>query len=292
VIERKPFNVTLVHPEAYVHSLALKEAADYVHSTLVDLGYPSVRTTNLVTPEAYNIVFCAHLLDRATAAAIPADSIIFNSEQLEDTDGWHLRGGVYQEILSRYFVWDYSQRNAASIPHDDKCVVPFLYRRELLRSDLPRIPGPSLLFYGAITPHRRELLRALHGRGIPVELLFGQYGNERDLRMRNAWAILNLHKDAPIAFEPIRCFYPLINEVPVISEEVEDASVQAFRGAVFFFDPPSLIDGIKGLHDDPVQFHARSRIMLDHFKRQSPAADFSAAVERFFESLERRGAGP
>ncbi len=51
-----------------------------------------------------------------------------------------------------------------------------------------------------------------------------------DAMLLRAWAVLNLHKaDDTIAFAPIRCFYPLINGIPVISEDTTDASATPFR---------------------------------------------------------------
>jgi hypothetical protein len=282
---RKPFNVTLIHPATYVHSLALKEAADYVYAALLACGYPAARTTNQLGRNAHNIIFCAHMLGRAEAGRIPPDSIIFNSEQLDDTAGWHLRGGLYRDLLARFWVWDYSQNNLSRIAHARKFFIPFQYRPELLRADIPREAGTVLLFYGVLTPRRKRILEELHRRGIRIEVLFGQYGNERDARIRRAWGVLNIHKhDETSAFEPIRCFYPLINEVPVISEEVDDSSADAFRDSMFFFDRASLLDGIQQLYADPPAFGESSRAMLTNFRKLSPLPSVAAAAERFLES--------
>jgi hypothetical protein len=283
---RKPFNVTLIHPGTYVHALALKEAADYVHSSLLACGYATARTRNQLGRNAHNIIFCAHLLGHADITRIPSDSIIFNSEQLEDTDGWHLQGGAYQECLRRFFVWDYSPRNLEKIAHPRKSWIPFRYCQELRCVDPPRRPGASLLFYGAMTPRRRKILEELKSSGVPIEVLFGQYGGERDARLLRSWAVLNLHKsDETAAFEPIRCFYPLINAVPIISEEALDTTADDFRNAVFFFDRASLTQGVKGLCADAPSFGERSRAMLENFKRTSGLPEVSAAVESFFQSL-------
>jgi len=284
--KRKPFNVTLIHPSTYVHSLALKEAADYIHAALVACGYPAARTVNQIGRNAHNIIFCAHMLGRDQLAKIPADSIIFNSEQLEDTGGWHFRGGAYQDILSGFCVWDYSPKNLSRILHDRKSLIPFRHRPELLRSGIPREHGPSLLFYGIVTPRRKRILDALQLHGVPVEIVFGEYGDARDAKLRRAWAVLNLHKSEDTrAFEPIRCFYALINEVPVISEETKDDTANEFRDCVFFFDQAALIESVKRLYADPQSFTARSRAMLQNFKMTSPLPDVAAAVERFFATL-------
>jgi hypothetical protein len=286
LMNRKSFNVTVIQPATYVHSLALKEAADYIAATLLACGQTTARTTNQLGRNAHNIIFCAHKLRHEDIAKIPSDSIIFNSEQLEDPDAWSPQARAYQEMLSRFFVWDYSPRNLDKITHQNKCLIPFRYCKELLRPDIKREQGSSLLFYGAATLRRARILEELRSSGVPVEVLFGQYGAQRDARLMRSWAVLNLHKsDDTAAFEPIRCFYPLINAVPIISEDAEDTTADAFRSAVFFFDQPSLIDGVKSLYSDPQSFGERSRAMLDSFKQTSPVPDVAAAVDRFFQSL-------
>lgn len=280
------FNVTLIHPQGYVHSLALKEAADYLDATLRACGYRSARTENHVSAAAYNIIFCSHLLSPQQFAMIPSDSIIFNSEQLEDTAGWHMGDGTYPDLLSRFFVWDYSSRNLARVPHPNKCVIPFLYCRELMRADVARERGLSLLFYGAVTPRRQRILEKLQWSGVPVQAVFGEYADQRDLKMLRSWAVLNLHKDEnAAAFEPIRCFYPLINAVPVISEDVSDPSADDFRDSVFFFDAASFTDAVIDLYRNQGMFGARSGEMLDAFRWKSPLPAVAEAVHSF---LRRR----
>jgi len=278
------FNVCRIHPPTYVHALALREAADYLRASLVACGYRTAQTVNQLARNAHNIVFCAHMLPDREAARLPRDTIIFNSEQLHDRDGWVLRSGVYRPMLEELTVWDYSPLNLGEIPHDRKGVVPFRYRPELLRSDIPREPGESLLFYGALTPRRAQLIEALRARGIPVEVLFGVYGDERDARIRRARAVLNLHKsDHTPWFEPIRCFYPLINEVPVITEEAADPVADEYRQHAFFVGRDSLVDEVAALWADTGQFIARSRAMLAAFRLRMALPELEVAVRRFLQ---------
>ncbi len=277
----KAFNVTLIHPATYVHSLALSEAADYVEASLRACGYQSLRTTNQILSKAHNIVFCAHLLQPEHLGILPPDTIIFNSEQLDDDTAGHFRG-IYPQLLDRYFVWDYSSDNLGRIPHDRKSVIPFLHCQALRRFAGARRHGKCLLFYGSTTPRRQKILAELQESGLPVQAIFGEYGAERDLRLLAAWAVLNLHKyDTTASFEPMRCFYPLINHVPVISEDSGDASTDAYRDAVFFFDRASLVQGIVGLYRDQHSFATRSAAMLAAFQQKLPLGGFVSAVERF-----------
>jgi hypothetical protein len=285
----KPFNVTLIQPPAFIHSLALKEAADYVHATLGNCGYACNRSVNTVSEDAFNILFCAHLLNGEQIPKIPPDSIIFNSEQLEDDDERRHYSVVYRELLGRMFVWDYSVRNLPLIPHDGKSLIPFLHCEALKRSDIPREHGTSLLFYGRMTTRRVSILQDLGRNGIPVQVMFGKYARERDVEMLRARAILNLHKnDETETFEPIRCFYPLINEVPVISESASDPASAAYSDSIYFFDRASLIQEIKNLFCDPTAFQERSRGMLAEFKKKDPLPAVAAAVETFLSRYAGR----
>jgi hypothetical protein len=217
---------------------------------------------------------------------VPPDSIIFNSEQLEDATGWHFQSGVYQTLLDHHFVWDYSARNLDRIGHPDKCLIPFLYCADLVQPNVARERGEFLLFYGAVTPRRQRILDELRAHGIPLRILFGQYASERDAELLRAWAVLNLHKaDDTTAFEPIRCFYPLINGVPVISEDTTDASATPFRDSVFFVPAAQLAGAVRTLYADRVDCDRRTRAMLEAFKSRSPVAAMHAAVERYLHRL-------
>ena len=283
----KPFNITLLHPPGFIHAHALKEAADYVHATIRACGYQSIRTVNHVAGDAHNVIFCAHLLKRELIEKIPPDTIVFNSESLEDSGERQFYSDAYGELLGRFYVWDYSYRNLPLIPHDKKAVIPFLHCEELKRSDIPRRHGSSLLFYGRMTERRRDVLNGLQRRGVPVKAIFGEYDFQRDLHMLGAWAILNLHKsDDTRAFEPIRCFYPLINGIPVISEGVIDASADAFKDAVFFLERGALIEGISALCANRQDFDERSRAMLAKFTKKDPLPAMAAAIEKFLGRCE------
>jgi hypothetical protein len=282
VTARKPFNVTLIQPASYVHALALVEAADYIDASLRACGYESYRTTNLISTRAYNVIICSHMLQEQHAAQLPADTIIFNTEQLAKVDGWYFGSGVYGSLLDRFFVWDYSAANLERVAHDRKALIPFFHCPSLRRSQIGRRPGDALLFYGSTSPRREKILEALTRSGVRVQVLFGKYGLERDREILGSWAVLNLHcYDETVSFESIRCFYPLINDVPVISEEAADASADAYRTSIFFFDHASLVDRIAELYRNPELFLERSSAMLSAFKATTPLPSMWTAVRQF-----------
>ena len=279
---KKPFNVVLVQPAGYAFSLALAEAAEYVVAMLRACGHEAQAVVNGLRHDAYNVVFCSHLMNRGDVAQLPADTILFNSEPLARQDTWHLGSEVYREALARYRVWDYAQRNLDTVPHGRKDVLPFWYCRDLVRPRPQSSERKALLFYGAPTPWRRALLSEIAAAGVDVQFMHNAFGAQRDAVMWNAWAVLNLHKTEDHAvFEPIRCFYPLINRVPVIGEDVHgDAAADAFRDAMFFFPRGEIAGAVRALRDDEA-FRATTAAQFDNFERKSAVERFRGAVERY-----------
>jgi hypothetical protein len=267
----KPFNITLVQPAGYVHSLALAEAIEYLRIQLVAAGHSARVSRNELDLGAYNVIACGHLLGDQHHGRLPADSIIFNSEPLTDAAGWQFKSGAYRRLLAAHHVWDYSPVNLAHLGHDRASVIPFLYCAELARPAAAWAPGDALLFYGAITPYRQRVLDELRARGIAVDVVFG-YGATRDARMLRSRAVLNLHKSEDRStFEPIRCFYPLINGVPVFSEATTDPAADAFRDSTAFVD-------------DLAELATATPIDASRFRATSPTAPIASAVAAFLRT--------
>lgn len=284
-----PFNVTLIKPDHYLHSWALKEAAEYVCHMLRKTGHPAELSVNLMTPSAHNVVFCAHLLTERFRDEIPRTSIVFNSEQLIDSEGWYSRSSLFREILKRHSVWDYSVANLSMIGHARKTQIPFLYCEEMVRTDLQRSKGPELLFYGVQTEHRRAIFESFRAAGIPVDFLFGVYGDDRDRAMFSSAAVLNLHKGTAIdQFEPIRCFYPIANGIPVISEDVESDSGTAapFRECLSFVKTGSFVDEVCGLLRDRARFDALAEAQVARFRETSAIDAFRMAVDAYLDEQQ------
>jgi hypothetical protein len=180
------FNVTLIQPDGYIFSLALKEAAEYLCAMLRQCGYGAQFSTNQLRHGEHNVILCAHLLGEGDLPRIPRDSIIFNSEPLGRADQWHFASDTYSKVLAQFYVWDYADRNLARIEHARKDAIPFWYCRELVRTRTPARRSRSLLFYGAPTPRRRTVLSAIAAKGVEVKFMHGMYDAQRDAEMFDA----------------------------------------------------------------------------------------------------------
>jgi hypothetical protein len=275
------FNVTLIKPDGYLHSLALAEAAEYLYWSIAAAGHRPALTTNRLFNDAHNVVVCGHMLPDEALAALPADTIVFNSEQLFHREGWYLKP-AYSAALARCHVWDYSLRNLPAVGHDRKAFIPFLFCPELVRK-APRQPGQALYFYGVMPERRRRLVAGLEAAGVPVEIIAGKYTGERDAEIFKAWAILNMRQyDVVTTFEAVRCSYALNNGLAVISETAgNDPTFALYADWIFSFDTDALVEGAARLHREPEAFARAAAEKLDAFRATSSKETMAEAIDAY-----------
>jgi hypothetical protein len=283
----KPFNITLIMSPDYPHSLALAEVGEYLANLIGRCGLKAELSTNAVSREFHNVILCSHLLGPDGVASLPEDTILFNSEPLADAEGWQFASGLYRKALDRFYVWDYSQANLESLGHRRKDLIPLLYCRGLVRRQFGREPGDTLVFYGSLTPRRQRLLQALQETGVKTTALFGMYGQQRDRIIFRSWAVLNLHKFDDIdLFEPVRCFYPLINEIPVISEDFQaEPWLDAFKESMFTFGKDGFCEQVRELYRDAAGFQAHCKHHAARFQMTDPLPAMRAAISTYLRSV-------
>jgi SAM-dependent methyltransferase len=206
---------------------------------------------------ARQIVLGAHLLDASGLAALPADAIIYNSEQIDSSSEW-LKGPYFAALQSRQ-VWDYSAENARRLlALGAKAVrhVPVGYVPELVRI-APAKEDVDVLFYGSLNPRRQQILQALTARGLNVVTLFGTYGEARDQAIARAKIVLSVHFYEAKIFEIVRAAYLLSNAKAVVAECGADTAVE-----------PDLRDAICGVPYDGL-VDACVELVRDSAKRQA-----------------------
>jgi SAM-dependent methyltransferase len=219
------FQVVQVRPPGHVHAEALTEFAECVYFGLCRLGLAAFYREPPDRP-CRQIVFGAHLLDERALAALPADAILYNSEQIQADSPW--LAGPYRVALGSRQVWDYSAlnvRRAAELGIGTVRHVPLGYVPELARI----APAPEeidVLFYGSMNPRRRAVLDALEAAGLKVLALFGAYGEERDRAIAQAKIVLSMHFYEAKVFEIVRVSYLLTNAKPVVAECGPDTAIE------------------------------------------------------------------
>jgi hypothetical protein len=188
---------------------------------------------NKIDSDRINIFFFAWNLPKN--AIIPKNSIIFQSEDLDKSTGWMLegeRGSRYIELLNEYKVIDYAEFNLQSdiIKHKTKIFLPLLYCKDL-KFKFRREKKNFLLFYGSLTEHRKNFFNKISKYNVKIldASECWNYGYYRDLSIAESTAVLNIHKTDKISkFQSVRCFYSLINNVPVITQKFQISEHQDF----------------------------------------------------------------
>ncbi len=215
------FQVVLVSPAGYLHSAALTELVETVVHGLRRLGRDvSYAVNQLVVPGPRPIIFGAHLLNPSEAHLLPEDTIIYNLEQIGPSSSWC--SPTYLELLKRFEVWDYSERNLRALAQFGaarrSAHVPIGYVPELSRIKTVANEDIDVLFYGSVNARRASVLQQLRDLGLSVSAVFGVYGAERDALIARSRVTLNMHYYDTGIFELVRVSYLLANRKAVVAE--------------------------------------------------------------------------
>ena len=261
--------VVLIKPENYVHSAALAELTETV---LHGLAAPGLNFQLFINefPVGYTcIILGAHLLDAVSMKAVPANSIIYNSEQIDEKSSWI--NSAYLTLLKENIVWDYSQENIRRLQFlgiKRAVYVAVGYVPQLTR--IPRVVEDiDVLFYGSINERRRLIVDALIQRGVKVQVLSDVYREERDHYIARAKIVLNMHFYDASVFEVVRVSYLLANEKLVVAECGSNTTIDDdLRDAVFSVPYEHLVDACVNLLANPQARAAQARRGLEIFRQR------------------------
>jgi hypothetical protein len=263
--------------------MALLEAAEYIHYKLLALGHQSELAINKYGKDNLNIIFGAHI-SPANTPIFPKNTIIFNTEQLPENSAWNNQ--AYRNVLLENYVWDYSSANLALIGHTNKSLVEFYYEKKLLRINPTQNQKIDLLFYGSLNDRRIQILKKLEQSGLVVRVAANLYGPERDTLLSQSLAVLNLHYYDSQLFQQIRCFYPLINRIPVISENYpQNSSPKIYSESVFTPQAEDLVCFVSRLFAIRREFKREAQNKLDIFQSFDPKDIFRFEFERTLAAL-------
>jgi hypothetical protein len=220
------FNICIIQPEGYIHSMAFLELAELIHYSLIEIGHKSCISLNKIEHKARNLIVGVHLLDTKEIPQIPIDTVILNTEQVfSDQTNWNSNIFAWAK---KFETWDYSDRNIIKLEEIGAPKVKLLnigYQQELrriLNSDTKEI---DVLFYGSINDRRRKIINELSKSGVKVKAVFGIYGKNRDELISKSKIVLNLHHYKSEIFEIVRVFYLLTNSKAVVGEVNATTSV-------------------------------------------------------------------
>ena len=219
------YNLSIISPKTWIHHSAVNEVVLYFYFMIKKKADVQI-SFNKIDFDRINIIFFAWNLPKDVV--LPKNSIIFQSEDLDKSTGWIFegeKGTRYLNFLNKHKLIDYAEFNLQSniINHQNKKFLPLLYCEDL-KFKFNREKKDFLLFYGALTEHRKKFLKKLDKYNIKIldASECWNYGFYRVLAMAASLAVLNLHKTETISkFQSVRCFYSLINNVPVITQKFQ-----------------------------------------------------------------------
>ena len=237
---------------------------------LIKLGHSASISINLVTPGLRPILFGAHHLEPSSFASLPSNTIIYNLEQLAEGYPWFIP--PYIDLLRRFHVWDFSERNIEFLRRSGISpgarLVPVGYAPCLTRIP-PAAQDIDVLFFGLQSPRRRKVLLALGEAGLNVVALTNVWGRERDAWIARAKVVLNMHNQDSGEFEVVRVLYLLANRKAVVCEVANPNEV-----------PMDLQQGfIPSAYDDLVAA-CLSAVRHEGLRNIVAAAGFHAATRR------------
>ncbi|WP_306524135.1 glycosyltransferase [Dokdonella sp.] len=245
--------IVTIKPKGYLHSETFAELAQTFRDAFQALGAPAQVAENRFDPAAVNLILGWHLLDSTQEAALPAQCILYNLEQMDERNQ-HLRDRLVR-LSERCEIWDYSRRNVeilhrAGISKGIQ-LVPIGTMPGLTRIPVAPDQDIDVLFYGSINDRRRHILEALQATGLRVHAAFGVYGRKRDALISRAKVVLNLHFYESSILEMVRLSYLWANRKAVVAECRPETDLEAgLEGAARFVPYEQLVAACQDLVAD------------------------------------------
>lgn len=278
------YYIWIVTPPGYIHSRCFEETALALSEAFAELGYAAPVLTRPDPALGTAIVLGANLINTLTHS-LPAKLVLFNLEQVHPDSPWF--EPAYVELLRRHTVWDYSQRNIATLAglgvKASLCGIG--YTDGLTRIPHSMVQDVDVAFVGSDCPRRHAVLAALHGQGFKVHAVAGLYGADRDALYSRAKIVLNLHYHEAQVFEIVRVSYLLANRICVVSEVGLDHNLEdPFARGVAFAYYGELVEACRQLLQRPEARRRYATAGFEAFKAMPQAPRLQAALE----TLSRR----
>lgn len=212
------FTIVVAKHDTEPHTARYDDFVRALGDSLRDLGH---EVTGLDNPGR---LICFNINNTSDPAGqLPEDAILFNTEQLAAMKNPRLGMTAYETHRKRV-VWDYSESNAAvlrdQLGMERVVMCPVGYHRSMTHIESAAVQDVDVLFYGALTPRRTEVLYSLKRTGLNLKCLYGVYGAERDAWIARSKVVVNLHYgfEYDSVFEIFRVSHLLANSKCVVTE--------------------------------------------------------------------------
>ncbi len=257
------YHVTLLYPPNYAWAKTFDEIIETVVYGLQGLGIQPTFAENHIVRGSTNIIFGAHLVDVTPILELPETTIIvYNFEQLEKTlDNWN---PAFRTALQRAVVWDYDAINVDyrfRIFGKQSTLVPVGFVPELRRIR-PGNEDIDVILFGVPSSRRIAVIEALRQQGVRAVVLERVWGLARDLWIRRAKVILNIHQfSATDSLEQVRLSYCLANSRLVVSETPsQPLEWSAYQEGILWSSYNGLVDRcLEALADETLRQHTAAR---------------------------------
>jgi len=229
------------------HGPIFRELIELISECLLGCGIAVSCTTNKVLDDRLNLFLGAVMFLPpemfARIRAHPRGYVVFQLEALDGEHGFSSHWPAYVEFLRHAGqVWDYSRRNERYLAQHglgNVRYIPLGYSPRLDRMPIGAAADIDVLFYGSVTPRRRQILDELQRRGCKTVQLFSKYGAERDAHIARAKIQLNVHQFETSHLEQLRLSYLLNNRRFVVSETPDE---NPYGDGVVFCDYKDIVD--------------------------------------------------
>lgn len=177
---------------------------------------------NTPREDAVNIVFGANMAHSSQIHALPANSIIYNLEQVGPLlDNLPMRR-AFQYLSQKFKIWDYSEKNVESWkiinPDCNPVHVPIGFAPILETIPTTEAQDIDILFYGGPSAERLSIFTELCFKGVSAVFCFGLYDAARDGLIARSKLVLNISQSHADIFSIVRVSYLLANHKAVISD--------------------------------------------------------------------------
>lgn len=225
------FHLSHIIPHPSMHGLnGYKDVIDSIQWGLEQLGHQTSYGVNQMVAGVRNIVFGVHMISEDEQAGLPADTIVYNMEQLRGVGPARIRSEL-RAAARRFQIWDYSEANLEAWGGIERAhrtlYVPVGHSRNLERIGKAQSQDIDVLIYGMPNEKRLSAFHALSKAGLTGVFVYGLYGAARDALIARSKTVLNitLYGDMRV-FEIVRVSYLLANRKAVVANIDADTAIE------------------------------------------------------------------
>jgi len=193
-------------------------------------GHEVTYAVNQPRLDARNIVFGANMAPDILIGMLPADSIIYNLEQVSGLRAIPAMADRLRLLAQRFVLWDYDQGNLLGWKQIDPAVrtayVPIGYAPALSTIPKADVQDIDILIYGGPSERRLKVFSDLCLSGASALFCFGLYDSARDELIARSKLVLNISHAGSHVFSIVRASYLLANRKAVIADARPDMAIE------------------------------------------------------------------